>query len=558
MQIIGSVKQEWRYLLALAVLCAGMLFYGLGRLPLIGPDEPRYAEVAREMYLSGDWITPRLGGILWFEKPALLYWMVAAGYRCLGVSEWSARLGVALTASLGAALLFFFGRRVRSARFGYLSAATLVTSGMWVGFGRAATFDIPLAVTMELALLAFFVWEGGQASSNGGGAKRGAGNSGWWVCCFALGLAVLAKGLIGVLLPLGVMGPYLIATGGLGRMLKRPGLLAVGALIFVVTAGTWYGPMIARHGREFIQEFFVAHHFQRFLTNKYHHPQPSYFFFAIALMGSFPWSCYLVAEAWQAVRGWRRVVLEPAERLRLFLWLWVIIPIIFFSLSSSKLPGYILPIFPAVALMIGRELEGWWSEAGLIRLRRLGALTATLVFIAALGVGWRGSRELGVSVRASWVAAAVAMAVVLVYLGLLWRRSGRGAALFLPFGLIAVVIVAAHWLLPGLGVRESMRELSQVAAQAARPGERLAFYINSEQSIHFYAPDLPLRDPHAELVTAMSPAEVAALIEVQTAPSLLVISRERWSADLIYDKLMDAEKLGAQRDLVLLRVSLRE
>jgi len=132
-----------------------MLFWRLGGLPFVGPDEPRYAEVAREMYLSGDWITPRLGGITWFEKPALLYWMSAIGYRLFGVSEFAARFGTALAGTLGAYGLYFFGRRLRSARFGYLSASTLLTTGVWVGFGRGASFDMFLAVTLELALIAF-------------------------------------------------------------------------------------------------------------------------------------------------------------------------------------------------------------------------------------------------------------------------------------------------------------------------------------------------------------------------------------------------------------------
>jgi hypothetical protein len=335
-------------------------------------------------------------------------------------------------------------------------------------------------------------------------------------------------------------------------------LLLLGALIFAATAGVWYAPVLLRHGGEFLREFFLAHHIQRFFTNKYRHPQPFYFFFAIALMGSFPWSIYLVAGAARAVKQRRALVSDPAHRLRLFLWLWVLVPVTFFSFSTSKLPGYILPIFPAVALLIGGELERWWTEAPSKRLTGSGVLTAMLLMIVALGVGWQGSEELGVSARASWVAAALALAAAGIYLGLLLRRRGRAATLWLPFGLTAVVFASVHLLLPGLGQRESMRELSQAATRAARPGERLAFYINNEQSINFYAPALPLRDARGELRTAMSPTEIAALLEVQPTPSLLVITPERWSADLIYDEQMDAKKLGEQRELVLLRVWLRQ
>ena len=112
---------------------------------MIGPDEPRYTEIAREMYQTGDWITPRLAGMHWFEKPALTYWLVAAGFQVFGVSEFTARLPIALFSSFGVFLLFYFGRRLFTTRFGYLSAAALITSSLWVGFSRAATFDLPLS-----------------------------------------------------------------------------------------------------------------------------------------------------------------------------------------------------------------------------------------------------------------------------------------------------------------------------------------------------------------------------------------------------------------------------
>lgn len=541
-------------LLALAALAAGMLGYGLGCLPLIGPDEPRYAEVAREMYLTGDWVTTRLGGIHWFEKPALLYWMVAVSYELWGVSELATRAGAALLAAAGALLLFLFGRGLRSARYGYLSAAALLTSALWVGFGRGATFDIVLAVTTELALLAFFRWEGG-------GARRA-----WWVCGGALGLAVLAKGLVGVVLPGAIAGAYLVITGGLGRALRRRRELLLGALVFVATAGVWYGPVIWRHGGGFIREFFVAHHFERYLTNKYRHPQPVYFFFVVALAGIFPWSAYLVAAAARAAREWRTLVADPAQRLRLFLWLWALVPILFFSFSGSKLPGYILPSFPALALLIGEELERWWTEAPSRGRVALGMATSLLLMAAAAATGWRVGGDLGAAPRASWAVAGVAGAVALGHLVLLFARGGRAATLALPPGLFLVVVAAAHWLFPGLGTRESMRDLSFAAARQARPGERLAFYISQEQSINFYATGLPLRDARSDLVTAMKPEEVEELLAGQEAGSLLVIARKRWSPDLHVDPRLAVETLAEQPrharcsprcDLELLRVRRR-
>ncbi len=549
-QITETNRTERFHLIALAVLCAAVFFYGLGRLPLIGPDEPRYAEVAREMYATGDWITPRLGGIKWFEKPALTYWLSAIGYSLFGENEFAARFGVALVATFGVALLYFFGKRAHSSRFGYLSAATLVTCGLWPGFARGATFDLPLAVAIELALLSFFWWESEES--------RAGRNRFWWVFCFALGAATLAKGLVGVALPLVVIAPYLILTRR-WRIVMQPRLLALGALIFLATAATWYAPVIVRDGREFIDEFFVGHHFERYLSNKYRHPQPFYFFFLVALAGSFPWSFYLVSGARRWLSAWRK----PADdRLQLFLWLWALAPVVFFSFSGSKLPGYILPIFPAVALIVGGELDRWWSDASPPKLPV--ALTAALIIAVGVGAGFALQRELGVGARDAWMMASIAVAVAVGYLALLLLRGGRMATLYLPFGLAAMVIAAAHLVFPGLGNRESLRELSLTAVQTARPAERLIFFVNQDHGINFYATGLPLRDNRSELVTATSVDEIALLVEASRSQSILVVSRKRWSEDVMKAERLQAETLGEQRfnarcspgcDWVLLRAT---
>src|SRR5215468_12005342 len=417
--------------MALLFLCAVVFFYGLGRAPLIGPDEPRYSEVAREMYVTGDWITPRLGGIKWFEKPALTYWLSGAGYALFGENEFGARFGVAALATIGALSLYLFGRRERSARFGYLSATALATCGLWPGFARGVTFDLTLTVAIEIAFLSFFLWESKESQVGR--------NRLWYVFCFALGLATLAKGLVGIVLPLLVIAPYLILTGAWRSML-RPRLIIFGALIFLGTAAVWYAPVIARNGREFIDEFFVGHHFKRYLSNKYRHPQPFYFFSLVAVAGSFPWSFYLLSSVGQTLvclwRGQTKVC--PPDRLHLFLLCWIAAPIVFFSFSGSKLPGYILPIFPAVALIIGGELERWWPSLQEDESRPSKApqfLTAALTAAAGIGAGVLLQPELGLSARDAWLMGSVTILVAAVCLGLSVLKGGRVATLYLPMGL---------------------------------------------------------------------------------------------------------------------------
>lgn len=528
-------KTSERYFpIALIALCAGVFFYGLGKLPFIGPDEPRYVQVAREMFLSGDWVTPKLGGIKWFEKPALTYWLSAAGYKVFGENEFGARFFIAVAATLGVLLVFWFGKQVRSARFGFLSAAALATCGMWPGFARAATFDLPLSVAMTLALASFFIWE--QREENQGR------NRFWFLMCFALGAGVLAKGLVGIVLPVAVIGLYALLAGRL-KILFKPKLLLIGSAIFLATAATWYAPVIALNGREFINEFFIAHHFQRYLSNKYKHPQPVYFFFLVALAGSFPWTFYLVANAWRSLRNWRETL---ADRLRLFLWLWVIVTIGFFSFSGSKLPGYVLPIFPAIALLVGLELERWWQPVVERREKLLAA--STVVFIAIVGIAaiFVSHRELGVTLRNAVLLGGTTVAVALGYLLVWFWRGGKAATLALPFLLIAIVVAATHLIFPALGNRESLKPLAQAAVFAAQPGERLVFFVNEDHGINFYATELPWRDTKSELVVLTSDANVALMAAASPTKSILVLSRKRWSDGLTNSDKLVTEPLAEQ------------
>jgi 4-amino-4-deoxy-L-arabinose transferase-like glycosyltransferase len=333
---------------------------------------------------------------------------------------------------------------------------------------------------------------------------------------------------------------YLILTGRLSIVL-RPRLLVGGALILLVTTALWYAPMLWRHGREFIDEFFIAHHFQRYTSNKYKHPQPFYFFFLVVLAGCFPWTSFLLASLGQTWRE-RYKLFAETQRLRLFLWLWVLAPLIFFSLSGSKLPGYILPVFPALALLIGEQLTqlGEPGQAAKPRWPQLG-VTLLLLLGALLG-GLSGLREFGLNGRQLVIMAGPVLLLALAHLALSLRSKLEQATRWLPFGLALLVVIAVHQIFPTLGEVESLATLSQQAQRAALPGERLLFYINSHHSVDFYAPELPLRDERSELVTAMSKREV---VEQTTArSSLLVLSPKRWASDLTESSDLIVETLG--------------
>ena len=528
-------------LLALAVLCGICFFVRLGHLPMIGPDEPRYTEIAREMYQTGDWITPRLAGLHWFEKPALTYWLVATGFQLFGVSEFTARLPIALFSCFGVWLLFWFGQRLYTTRFGYLSAMALASSAIWIGFSRAATFDLPLAVAMELALLAFFLW------------VREDKDWFWYACCFGMGLAMLAKGLVGIVLPAAIIGLFLLLTRNLLTLLKRPQLLLVGAVIFLATSATWYMPMFLRHGNEFWQEFFVAHHFQRFLTNKFKHPQPFYFFTIIAILGCLPWSLVFVTQVAATIKRWRE--LFTTHSLPLFLWLWVIVIVGFFSISTSKLTGYILPVFPAIALLIGWQLEQWWQNKPRTLWRWLCLLTCLLLGGVGAALTMRSGKIPYADPFLVLGLAAVLFLAAFLGITLLLLRGERVATLALPFS-SALCIAAATWtVMPGLYFTQSTAILASKARQFARRDERLVFFINNHFSIDFYAPELPLREPTAYLKTFMKVEEIAAIAESQPSKSILVMTPKRWLPGL--QEALPTESLDTHHTWALVRVTVR-
>lgn len=310
----------------LAVPLGGILyFYGLSAAGLLGPDEPRYAAVAREMARSGDWVTPRLWGEPWFEKPPSLYWMTGAGFR-LGLGpELAPRLPVA---ALALAFLGFYWWILRR-EFGTLPAwyAVLIlgTSAGWAGFSQVGVTDMPLAATFSAAMLLALPWiaKGDTRPLPLTGAL--------------LGLAVLAKGLV----PLVLAAPLLM-RGRLRDLVRW----RVAAPFFIV-ALPWYILCYLRNGREFLDVFFWQQQFGRFTSSALQHSQPSWFYFPVLLAGLLPWT---PLAALLARRGdWR----DPR---RAFLLLWVLFGLLFFSMAVNKLPGYVLPLLPAICALMGIHL----------------------------------------------------------------------------------------------------------------------------------------------------------------------------------------------------------
>jgi len=255
----------------LALLSYALFFYGLGSIGLVGPDEPRYAAIAREMVLTGDYITPRLYGMPWFEKPPLMYWLAALAYRIFGFSEAGARFPSALSATLCVFLIYWCGRKLWGRAEGFLVALVAATSiGSFV-FARAASMDMLLTACLTAALV-FFLF-----SYNDPTPRRRI-----WQCASyaSLGLAVLAKGPVGLLLPALSLGGFILLRG---RWREWRDWYPKGLWITLAIAGPWYLFCTMQNGREFLQIFFINHNVERFTSTSYGHDRPFLFFLPVLL-----------------------------------------------------------------------------------------------------------------------------------------------------------------------------------------------------------------------------------------------------------------------------------
>lgn len=507
MQRSTLAKRVW-LLLLLAVFA--IYLYGLGRLPLLGPDEPRYAQVAREMWGRGDWVTPTLGGRTWFEKPALLYWMMAASFNLFGVSEWAARLGPAGSGALSVLFIGWLGTRVERAAetnlrwLGLASSIALASSIGLIVFSRGASFDAPLTMTITGALACFLVSE---LETNK--RKKSRLLIGFYA---GMGMSLLAKGLIGVVIPAGVVVAYFaLRREWLGRSLRRS--LLWGAVTTASVAAVWYGPVIWKHGWLFIDEFFVQHHFARYASNKYHHPQPFYFYLPVTALLALPWTPFLIAALNTTVRATnfrsQNRGNDAGNRLRLFALAWLLWPVIFFSLSGSKLPGYVLPALPGAALLVGERLAAVLRGESVAR----HSLRATGVLLQLLG---GGAIVYAIQTQRISVSNILVVALPVVMTGLfafLWWRKARLSVL-----LIAAVTLTSSVLIVDCGVERAVERLSlrgllrEAAAQGYRTEPIYGLYT-FDRTAEFYAASQVAYGHNAEPVIFDSVSQVIELLD---------------------------------------------
>ena len=324
------------------VLIYGLLWFGtLNYRHLIPSDEGRYAEISREMLVTGDWVTPRYNGYKYFEKPPLQIWATATAFNLFGIGDWQARLWTALTGFLTILFVGFTGARIYNARAGWIAALVLASSPMWVIGGHINSLDMGLSAFLVAALCSLLLAQTSRLQS---------GTRNWmWACWALMGLATLSKGVIGLAIPGMVFVVYSI-TAWDWKIWKRLYIIS-GTIVFLAITAPWF-VLVAQRNPEFLEFFFIHEHLQRFTQTAHSRTGPIYFFIPLLILGFLPWVAQIpgaIGQAWQ-------------ERNRQFSsgWLltcWFAVILGFFSLSQSKLPGYIIPIFPALALIVGNRLD---------------------------------------------------------------------------------------------------------------------------------------------------------------------------------------------------------
>jgi 4-amino-4-deoxy-L-arabinose transferase-like glycosyltransferase len=350
-------------LLAVALIWFGNLEYR----KLVKPDEGRYAEIPREMVVSGDWTTPRLNELKYFEKPPLQYWATATAYTLFGEHQWTSRLWAALTGFLGVLFAGYAGTRLFGREAGIYAALLLGGSMLYSMMSHINTLDMGVTFFISAGIFSLLLAQKEQQV-----ARR---RNWMWLAWAALALAVLSKGLMGVILP----GAALFLYSVLNRDIviwKRMHWVS-GITIFLLVAAPWF-VLVIKANPEFFDRFFIYEHYTRFTTTVHGRYQPWYYFVPVLLLGMLPW-VFLMFDT--LVRTWKDTARQAREfSPERFLLVWAVFIYLFFSVSGSKLPSYLLPMFPALALLMGKQIAEMPA-------RRLFWLVLPVLFIVGLLLG---------------------------------------------------------------------------------------------------------------------------------------------------------------------------
>jgi len=475
----------WRIALTLLALLALVVCIDNMWRPLANPDEGRYSEISREMARSGDWVTPRLNGIKYFEKPPLQYWASAAAFKVFGTSEFSARIYTALAGLLCLLCVGYTARRLGSIELALTSVGVLLASPYFLALGGVVTLDMGLTAWTTLAVCGFLLAHAGPESER----RR------WMLVAWGgMALAILSKGLIGIVFPSAVIFFHCLINRD-WALLKRLEWLRGGALFLAITV-PWH-VAVSMANPEFAHFYFVHEHFERFLTKSHRREEAWWFFWPILFGGFLPWALMLVPAAWQGwrVEGLARPQANPGLAAqttfpwRRFAILWTLLIMVFFSVSGSKLPAYILPVFPIFALVVADWLirqpaETLWKYLAPI------AVVMLVVMAFAWGAPDRTksawTRELYLSARPWLVAGMGVLTLGIVFAAWRLRKGFKWSALFFLVGASVLFVDFFEDGYEALSPRQSGQIVAEKIVPLMKPDTRIYSVKYYDQTIPFY------------------------------------------------------------------------
>lgn len=479
----AAAVASWRRdLLWLTLIFALLYGFRLGSYPLGNPDEGRYAEIPREMIATGDWVTPRLNGVNYFEKPPLVYWTTAVVLKVFGPSEWAMRAVPALFALSGVLLTYAAARRLYDRETGLLAAVVLGTSLLFFALAHILLLDMAVSVLMSATLFCFIL---------GVRAEPGARRRWLFYGLYAsAALATLTKGLIGFLVTGAVMFFWLLIFNQWKRLL--PLYLPTGILLFLGIAAPWH-LLAAQQNETWVHRYFVYEHFERFFTPAASRPGAWHYYIWIVLAGLIPWVGFLWPAVRDAVKGGWAARAKNADAW--FLITWIVFIFLFFTKAQSKLPPYILPVFPALAVLIGAWIIKTLREPDSVARLRVGlrvfSFVAGLLAVALCFAVLRPALVKLTPEKAQVLQLpAFIMAAVLILGGVLapWLAKTRGACSAL-LGVVATMVLffaTLQFAAPNIQ-KPGTKPLAEYVKAHAQPGDRVLHYHEFFHDFTFYA-----------------------------------------------------------------------
>ena len=526
---IATQFQQWQtqptlaWMLAvlwIALVTSIAFWLHLGSIGLVDETEPLFAEAARQMTVTGDWITPYFNDATRFDKPPLVYWIMAIAYKTVGVNEWSARFPSALAGTFLSALGFYTLRRFGFSRpataievepviakgeplpssvdrqlwlSAWIGAALIVLNPQTIVWGRTGVSDMLLNGCMSGALLAFFC----------GYAQKAQAKSRWYLAFYVLSaLAVLTKGPVGVVLPGLIIVAFLLYVGNLRSVLSEMKLVR-GGLLFVAITLPWYVLVTLANGEAFIDSFFGYHNLERFTQVVNHHSAPWFFYLLVVPVAFVPWSVYLpVAIA--RLQFWQRQIWKSQPRssqLGLFALVWFVIVFAFFTIAVTKLPSYTIPLLPAAAILVALFWSEQMTRSRTSRAAQVSHIVNIAFLLALAGVAYYSPHWLGDDpelpnfpemIRAAKIeiwASAIWGTAAIVGLILLLRRQGRWLWTVNLIGFMAFMLFT---IMPTAAIMDAqrqlpLRQLSQTLVAAQQPNEPLVMIGFGKPTIVFYS-----------------------------------------------------------------------